>query len=189
MTGPRFTSAAFFFAGALPICIRMTETFVIRPGRHQDIAPLDALFARSYPKLLKPDYPPSVLVLALPLISRAQPALITCGTYFVAEAGGRILGAGGWTPRRQPKTGDIRHLVTDDRHTRKGIARALFDRIFISACAAGITLLTAKSTRTAVPFYQAMGFTTLGPIEVDLRPGISFPAIQMQCRLAAPPAP
>ena len=166
-------------------------TLVIRPGRHSDIAPLDALFARSYPRLLKADYPPSVLVLVLPLISRAQPQLVTSGTYFVAEdADGTILGAGGWTRRRgRPRIGDIRHVVTDDRHTRKGVGRALFAEIFATARATGIKLTDCKSTRTAVPFYQAMGFATLGPVEVDLRPGISFPAIQMQCRLTVSPAP
>ena len=47
----------------------------VRPAERSDMAAVDALLARSYPRLLKPDYPPSVLVTALPLISRAQPAL------------------------------------------------------------------------------------------------------------------
>ena len=59
----------------------------IRPGRTEDIAPLDALLARSYPRLLAADYPPSVLVTAIPRISRAQPRLVTSGTYFVALRG------------------------------------------------------------------------------------------------------
>jgi GNAT superfamily N-acetyltransferase len=169
----------------------MTLTATVRLARRGDITALDALYARSYPKLLKADYPPSALVLALPLISRVQPYLVTCGTYFVAEAeDGTILGAGGWTPQRnQTGCGDVRHLVTDDRHTRRGVGRALFDRIFSSARAAGIGRLDCNATRTAVPFYQAMGFTALGPIEIDLRPGITFPAVRMQCRLTAAPNP
>ena len=160
----------------------MPETLSIRPSTAADLAALDRLFARSYPKLLKPDYPPSVLVTALPLISRAQPALVRSGTFYVAEAAGGIVGAGGWTPR-QRGVGDIRHVVTDDRYVRRGVARRLFERIFQDTRAARIGLLECMSTRTAVPFYQAMGFAALGPVEMELRPGIVFPAIRMRRRL------
>jgi len=57
----------------------------IRPSTSADLAAVDALLARVYPRLLKADNPPSVLVTALPLISRAQPGLLRCGTYSVAE--------------------------------------------------------------------------------------------------------
>lgn len=142
---------------------------------------LDAMMARSYPKLLKADYPPSVLVTALPLISRAQPALLASGTYYVAEtAAGALIGAGGWTrPRGQSGVGDIRHLATDADHVRQGVGRALMRRVFEAARIAGITALKCQSTRTAVPFYKAMGFTVLDACEIDLRPGIVFPAIRM----------
>ena len=69
--------------------------FQIRPAASADITSVDALLARSYPRLLKHDYAPSVLVLALPKISRAQPAIVTCGTYYLVEdLHGRLLGAG-----------------------------------------------------------------------------------------------
>ncbi len=161
----------------------MTEVIDIRPARPSDLSALDAMFARAYPKLLKPDYPPSILVTALPLISKAQPALLRSGTYYVAKMAGQIVGAGGWTPQRRRGIGDIRHVVTDDRYIRRGIGRRLMGRIIEEARAAGVALLDCKSTRTAVPFYQAVGFVPLGPIEVELRPGIVFPAIQMQRRL------
>lgn len=53
-------------------------------------------------------------------------------------------------------------------------------RIFAEAGSAGVTHLTCLSTRTAVPFYEAMGFKVVGPVEVPLRLGIVFPAIRMQ---------
>ena len=40
--------------------------------------------------------------------------------------------------------------------------------------------LDCLSTLTAVPFYQSMGFDLLGPVQVQLRPGITFPSIRMQ---------
>ncbi|WP_172292623.1 GNAT family N-acetyltransferase [Pseudoruegeria sp. HB172150] len=159
----------------------MSDTLTIRPSTPQDLAALDALFARAYPRLLKADYPPSVLVTALPLISRAQPALLASGTFYVAEtANGALIGAGGWTGRRNSTIGDIRHVVTDDRALRRGVGRAILTRVVEEAAEDGVTLLDCKSTRTAVPFYKAMGFETLRPIRVELRPGILFPAMQMQ---------
>ncbi|MEM8629637.1 MAG: GNAT family N-acetyltransferase [Pseudomonadota bacterium] len=159
----------------------MQWTLTVRPANARDVDAVDALLARSYPRLLKPDYPPSVMVTALPIISRAQPELVVCGTYYVAEdLDWNLLGAGGWTPRPGSRIADVRHLVTDDRATRRGVARSIMEQVFSDARKTGVRTLDCKATRTAVPFYQAMGFTTLGPIEVGLRPGISFPAIQMQ---------
>ena len=159
----------------------------VRISCRADLAAIDALLARSYPALLKPDYPPSVLVTALPIISRARPELVASGHYYVAVAeDGAIVGAGGWSHGR-PGGGTgrvgiahIRHVVTDHRRTRQGIGRALMRRILAEARAGGARLAECLSTRTAVPFYQAMGFQALGPCDIALRPGVKFPAIQME---------
>ena len=159
---------------------------MIRLARPSDLAELDALFARAYPALLKPDYPPSVLVTALPLISRAQPALLASGTYRVVEEKGRIVAAGGWTRRAppglrtRPGAGSIRHVVTDLHHLRQGHARAVIEASLAEARTQGMTAMAAMSTRTAVPFYAAMGFEALGEVEVTLRDGIGFPSVAMQ---------
>lgn len=68
----------------------------VRATTCDDLAAVDALLARPYPKLLKPDCSPSVLGTGLPLISRVQPALRKSSTYYLVETdGGRLLGAGG----------------------------------------------------------------------------------------------
>ena len=152
----------------------------IRPSTKADLAAVDALLARTYPKLLKADYPPSVLVTALPVISRAQPDLLICGTYYVVEDGGVILGAGGWTPDKNDHTlGHIRHVVTDDRAVRRGVGRMVLTHSFEMARGAGITRMECWATRTAVPCYAAVGFEEVGPIDVTLAGGISFPSIRM----------
>lgn len=152
----------------------------IRPTTQADLAAVDALLARSYPKLLKADYPPSVLVTALPIIARARPELLTCGTYYVVDDAGGILGAGGWTTDRSiPALGHIRHVVTDDRAVRRGVGRALMAHCFDAARATGMARLECWSTYTAVPFYEAVGFVAIGPMEVPLDPGITFPATRM----------
>ena len=159
----------------------------IRTARPDDLAALDALLAASYPRQLREDYPPSVMVTALPLISRAQPRLLASGTYYVAEENDRILGAGGWSlaipearDATRPGRANIRHVVTDHRRTREGIGRALMEHSFAEARAAGCTYAHAASTRSAVPFYSALGFRTLGPMVVTLAPGIDFPAVAMR---------
>lgn len=166
------------------------DTLTLRPAEPSDMDALDQLFGQSYPILLKPDYPPSVLVTAVPLISKAQPALIASGTFFVIFDREDIVGAGGWTmqaPGGKPGMrgiGHIRHVVTDHRRTREGIGRRLMEHIILHAHACGMMQLHCQSTRTAVPFYESMGFVAQGEIDIELRPGITFPAVFMKRILA-----
>ncbi len=159
--------------------------FRLRRAEPGDLAALDALFLRSYPRLLKADYPPSVMVTAVPLLCKAQPALVASGTFHVAVLGsGTLIGAGGWTARRGDRgVGDVRHMVCDPAHLRRGVARAILMRSLTEAAARGLQVMDCKATHTAVPFYRALGFEVVAPIEVPLRPGIVFPAVQMMRRL------
>lgn len=121
------------------------------------------------------------MVTAVPRIARARPALVTCGTCYLAEdASGRALGAGGWTrnPRRFERA-DIRHMVTDPAHLRRGIGRALLEHVVEQARRHGLGVFDCLATRTAVPFCRAMGFVELGAAEVSLGPGIAFPVVRM----------
>jgi predicted N-acetyltransferase YhbS len=163
-----------------------TLDLTFRLAARDDLAAVDALMARSYARLLAADYPPSVLVTALPLIARARPELLASGTYWLAEDGeGRIVGAGGWTRaargwgRPPGATAQVRHLITDAGQVRRGIARRLMGKVLSQAEAAGISGMECLSTRTAVPFYRAIGFRELGEVAISLRPGIEFPAVQM----------
>lgn len=158
---------------------------------------MDRLLSRSYPRLLAADYPPSTLVTALPIISRARPELLASRRYYVVETdGGAIVGAGGWSlqdPARgsaggtrggvagadRAATGHIRHLVTDADWLRRGVARTIMAQVFTDALAQGVGWLDCLSTRTAVPFYAALGFRVINPVDVPLAPGIEFPAIRM----------
>jgi GNAT superfamily N-acetyltransferase len=170
----------------------------LRHATFADLAAVDALLARSYPRLLAPDYPPSVLVLAVPIIARARPELLASGRYWLAEdAAGRVIGAGGWsaqgpapsdgsggTGAAQAGLAHVRHVATDPDALRCGVARALMGRVMAEAAAAGFGIMECLSTRTAVPFYTAIGFRQLEAVEVPLRPGIVFPAVRMICDLA-----
>lgn len=163
----------------------MVHEMTIRATNTGDLARVDALLEASYPVLLKPDYAPSVLVTCLPLITRANPALLRSGTYYIAEDDDGPLAAGGWThgapqggvgPR---DVGHIRHVVTHPKALRRGLARALLERSFRAARTSGVRWMMCQSTRTAEPFYASMGFQRRGEIDIRLRPGISFPAVEM----------
>jgi GNAT superfamily N-acetyltransferase len=158
----------------------------VRPATPADIGPLDAMFARSYGPLLRADYPPSLLVVALPRIARAQPALLASGHYFVAELDGELVGAGGWslgTPggpgEGGPGLGHVRHVATRASVARRGVGRAILERVFDDARSAGVSRLACLSTLTAVPFYEALGFQAGRRRDLAFVPGLPFPAVEM----------
>lgn len=159
----------------------MALTLTLRRAHKGDLAAVDRLLQRSYPRLLGADYPPSTLVLAVPRLVRARPELLASGRYFLAEdAAGRLLAAGGWSPAAGlSDTGHVRHVATDPDVVRKGVGRALMIRVRQDAQEAGLSWLDCMSTRTAVPFYAALGFRPLFPTEVQLAPGIRFPVVRM----------
>jgi GNAT superfamily N-acetyltransferase len=168
----------------------MTLTVSLRKASLADLGAVDALLARSFPRLLAADYPPSTLVLAVPRISRARPELLASGTYFLAEdPEGRVLAAGGWTrgaPLRTTAiedTGHVRHVATDPDMVRRGVGRALMGRVMQDARGAGMQWLNCLSTRTAVPFYASLGFRPMHEADIMLAPGIVFPVLRMMADL------
>lgn len=182
--------AALFFPGSRSISPGMAQTITLRTAVPSDLAGIDRLLNRSYPRLLAADYPPSTLVLAVPRFARAQPDLLKSGRYFVAEdSQGRILAAGGWS-RRSPSggqasdaTGHVRHVATDPDVVRQGLGRMIMARVMLEARQDGIRWLDCLSTRTAVPFYQDLGFRIMHPKDLALGPGISFPVVRMLANL------
>ena len=166
------------------------STLTLRLATPDDLSAVDALLGRSYPRLLAADYPPSVMVTAIPIIARARPELLASGRYFLAHDGDRLVGAGGYSlhppgPRSgqagagAPGTAHVRHLATDPDALRRGVARALMEQVLAAAAAEGALRFDCLSTRTAVPFYATMGFRVVGGVEVPLAPGIVFPAVRM----------
>ncbi len=169
----------------------MEHPFFIRPAYLGDREVVDRLFAASYPDLLPQDYDRGVLKGALPIITSAQDALLTSGTYYLAECAetDEVVGAGGWadvSPTRgvgNPQQGHVRHVATRSDWLRRGVAKALIDVTLASAGAHGMTKMACMSTHTARAFYHAMGFDERGEVELTLAPGVHFPAVQMQIDL------
>lgn len=163
--------------------------FTIRVATLSDGAAATEVIAASYGNLLIADYDPALLDRALPIMSKANPALLSSGKYYVAEtSAGQIVACGGWTFERPgttgvlPGTAHVRHFATDPRWTGRGIARMILSRCIRDAEARGVQEMEAYSTLTAVDFYRALGFFDIGPIEVTLAPGVIFPSIHMRRR-------
>lgn len=159
----------------------------LRTAGLKDKDAVSALLEISYSHLLAGSYNAHTLELALPCMVRAKPALLACGTYYLAESeSGTLVGCGGWTPE-DPGSGEIvkgeahiRHFAVHPDWTKRGIGKALLTRCIAEAESSGIRKLHCLSTLNAEPFYRASGFQTVDSIDVQMGPRIVLPAVLMR---------
>src|SRR3546814_7970500 len=165
----------------------MTEHDVlIRLALPDDAAAVTAVLRASYPDLMAEAYDPELLALMLPTITRANPALLASGTYYLAEAEGEPVACGGWAREMpgslkvEPGIGHLRHFATRAGWTGRGIGRLIYDRCESQARAAGVSILECFSSRNPEPFYASLGFHTIGEIDVPMSNGMTLPSIHMR---------
>ena len=163
---------------------------ILRAARPEDHAAVSDLLSRSYSILMAPAYPADLLALALPIITKASPALLASGRYAVIETGdGRLAGCGGWS-RERPGSGEvtpglahIRHFAIDPAWLRRGLARRLYHWCEEAARGEGMTAFECHSSLNAEPFYRALGFARTGSLDIDLSVCV-IPAIVMTRRIS-----
>ncbi|MFN3869171.1 MAG: GNAT family N-acetyltransferase [Hyphomicrobiaceae bacterium] len=162
----------------------------IRVACPADEAPVSALLASCYVALLPAAYPADVLAAALPLMTRANPRLLTSGTCFVAgNSDGALVGCGGWSTETPgtgtiaPDVGHIRHFATAPSTVRQGVGRAIMGRCLDGARRADIPELQCFATLNARRFYEASGFETIGEHTVLLARETPFACLFMRQRL------
>ena len=124
--------------------------------------------------------------------------LIHDGTYFVVEAGGRIVGSGGWSWRatlyggddstvtREPRRMDpatnaarIRAMYTDPDFTRRGIGRLVLGLCEAAARDAGFAHVEMMATMSGVPLYRTCGYVPLEPVCSASVHGVQVPLQRM----------
>ena len=164
---------------------------IIENASLSDAEAISALFSRSYSQLLKNDYAPDVLARAMPFLSFARPELISSGSYYVVkDASTRVIAAGGWTATRpgapdepvKPGWVHVRHFAVDPDFTGQGLGKMLFNHCVRDAKASyGATRFDAYATLSARKFYEKLGFTLIGPIEVSFGSDVTFPSLHMTC--------
>lgn len=165
----------------------MPVRFVIRVALPDDASRVGDLLAASYPALMSGSYDETALVAALPIMTRANPALLKAGTYYVAETqDGQIVGCGGWT-RERPGTGQadaeighIRHFATHPEWLNQGIGRSIYSQCESSARPVGIRCFECYSSLNAEGFYKALGFRPIRQIEIPMGQDLKLPAVLMK---------
>jgi len=162
---------------------------ILRVARPEDHAAVSDLLSRSYSILMAPAYPADLLALALPVITKANPALLASGRYAVVETGdGMLVGCGGWS-RERPGSGEItpglahiRHFAIDPARLRCGLGRRLYDWCEHAARGEDMKAFECHSSLNAEPFYRALGFARVGTLNIDFGP-CALPAILMTRRI------
>lgn len=124
--------------------------------------------------------------------------LVADSTYYVAQAGRRLAGCGGWSvkapaysamtpapsgapPRIAPK---VRAMYVDPDFARRGIGRAVLAAIERAILDAGYEETDLDATLSGVPLYQRCGYAPTGETEVLLPDGARVRFITMHKRLA-----
>lgn len=156
---------------------------LLRPAQRDDMPAIEAMHFLSVHGLTSQDYTPEQVEAFVGHLGTYDPALIDAGTYFVAEAGGRILASGGWSKtmphfegavepayRRSfglsPDSAKIRSIFVHPQHIRRGLGTRLVEFSERQAAAAGCRLLELWATLTGVPLYRKLGYQEVGRIDV-----------------------
>jgi GNAT superfamily N-acetyltransferase len=123
--------------------------------------------------------------------------MIGDGTFFVVEAGARIVGCGGWSRRRtgfgsddSPVKDDslldpsidrakIRGFFVHPDWARKGIGTRILLACEQAACEAGFKRFELMSTLTGVPLYRRHGYVEVERVTLTLPNFEPYPAVRM----------
>lgn len=163
----------------------------IRKTNSADLGSVSKLLELCYPTLMKSAYPAEILDVAMPIISKARPELLSSGTYYVSlSREGRIIACGGWTANspsqgesHKPDIGHLRHFATHPDHIKSGIGRSIFESCKAQALTRSIKMFECISSLNAERFYQSLGFSTVEKVAIPLKDGISFPCLLMKYTL------
>ena len=158
----------------------------LRTARPADACAVETLLSRCYPALMGEAYAADVLAPVLPLITRANPALLASGTFYLVEMAGRAIGCGGWT-FGAPGTGAVaeglahlRHFAVDPAHIRQGVGRLLYAACARAAAGQGAVRFQAYSSLNAETFYSGMGLKRLDVVSLVMTPDIAIPVVLME---------
>lgn len=152
------------------------DTFHIRTAMLADVPAIEALIVASAHGLGAGDYTYAQIEGALRGAFGVDTQLLKDASYFVAEAGTRLVGCGGWSFRRTLFGGDaradrdpqpldprtdaakIRAFFVHPEWARRGIGAALLARCEEAARQAGFTRFELMATLPGVRLYGARGY-------------------------------
>lgn len=169
----------------------------IRLATGEDVPALEVLIPLSVQTLQAPFYSLPQRTAALGPVFGVDRQLIRDGTYFVAIAGGEIVGCGGWS-QRDSHYGSDNARVTEDRllepardpariraffvhpnWARQGIGRAILLRCERAIVEAGFEKAILVATLEGEPLYARFGYMEEERFEIELKDGLTLPAVRM----------
>jgi GNAT superfamily N-acetyltransferase len=170
--------------------------FALRAATLEDRAAIRVVIERSA-RGLSAEYRSEQIEAALQAAFGVDSQLITDGTYFVAEAGGRIAGCGGWSKRRTLFGGDaradrdaglldpaadaakIRAFFIDPDFARQGLGSILLAHCEAMAHAAGFRRYEMMATLPGLKLYLARGYLPGAQIDYPVAPGLTLQLVPM----------
>ncbi|HEY4228611.1 MAG TPA: GNAT family N-acetyltransferase [Thermoanaerobaculia bacterium] len=186
----------------------------IRLATESDRRALSELIPASARGLSRGYYSDAQTESAIQHVFGTDSALISDGTYFLAEEEEedegrlrlRLVGCGGWSRRRTLYGGDqmkagknedplldpsteparIRAFFVHPDCARRGIGTQILQACLDAARAAGFHRVTLASTLPGVPFYSALGFAEKERLEVPMPGGMILPVIRMERDIGFP---
>ena len=178
--------------------VQSQPTVSLRLATSEDIPALQNLIDQSVRSLSVDYYSPAQIESALANVFGVDTQLIADQTYFVAEAGLRIVGGGGWSKRNTLFGGDqaksnetdsllnpseqparLRAFYVHPEWSRRGIGGLITKACETAARNAGFTSVELIATLPGQPLYEANGYEIVCPFEIPLPDGLSLPAFRM----------
>lgn len=172
--------------------------YVLRKARLDERAAIEQLIAESARGLSREDYTDEQIEAALASVFGVDTDLIRDETYFVAEAGGELIGCGGWSKRRTLFGGDrfasrdageldpatepakIRAFFVHPSWARKGVGRAILDACERAASADGFRSVELMATLPGVRLYAAHGYADGEQMEYEIGDGVRIQFVPMR---------
>ena len=174
---------------------------ILRKANLDDRPAISSLIELSARALSREEYSDVQIEEAIREVFGVDSDLIKDGTYFVAEAGGLLVGCGGWSKRRTLFGGDqyggrestaldplreaarIRAFFVHPEWARRGIGRAILERCEMEARACGFRSLELMATLPGLKFYRSLGYTGCEPVTYRMNQGTTIDFVPMRKEL------
>lgn len=184
--------------------MRTMETADLRLARLDGADRIDALMKASTADLFPHFYDAEQTAAAVRFIASVDRTLIEDGTYFVIEAGGELVGCGGWSRRDKLYTGSgeaagdarlldpateparVRAMFVCADWTRRGLGTRILEACEAAARAEGFQTLALVATLPGLPLYEHYGFSIGERVAVKMPDGTTIPGAAMHKAIVAP---
>jgi GNAT superfamily N-acetyltransferase len=171
---------------------------LLRVATLADEAAIEALMKQSGAALFPLSYTEEQARSAVRYVSQVDSMLLGDGTYYVLEAGGELVGCGGWSRRDKLYTGSgdfdddtrlldpaseparVRAMFVRADWTRRGLGRRILEECEAAAKREGFSKLSLMATMPGLPLYLAYGFEPLQETDVTMPDGVTIPCVSME---------